>query len=89
MNGPLRVLAIPAGETKDADGRALGDDWHIAAFGQAPDGMHVTVTTDCLRASDMCDIEGLGPLELATFLVERFNAEYEKRNQMALPGVEG
>lgn len=77
--GMVRVLAIPAGQTEDADGREVGSDWLLADCGEAHDGTHYYVTTDYIRASELDDYPLLAdPRRLAEWMVEAINAGYEQ-----------
>lgn len=75
----VRVLAIKAGETKDADGREVGDDWQLADLGADQDDTHYYVTADGLRASDLADMaDVLDPEPMARFIVDAINARVRK-----------
>lgn len=68
--GRYRVLIIPHGEKKDAEGRELGDDWLLASMGYFEDGdkgFDAYVTTNRVRASDY-DVPDAG--ETAFILAE-------------------
>lgn len=49
--GKLRALLIPAGQTHDADGREVGDDWMMANCGSVT-GEIAYVTTDRVGGSE-------------------------------------
>ena len=74
-----RVLAIKEGETKDAEGRELHDDWLVADLGCDDDGTMIYVTTDRVHASEfgfLLDID-----EQAAVMVAALNAEERKRRE--------
>lgn len=53
MRRIVRVLAIPQGQDKDAEGRQLGDDWMLATLGYSEElRANIYLTTDRLRADE-------------------------------------
>lgn len=74
MNRSLtRVLILPYGKKQDADGRTLGEDWLLADFGETPDGDHVYLTTDRVRASEFGSYPILKSCNLARFLQSKID----------------
>jgi hypothetical protein len=76
----VRILRIPEGASKDAEGRGVGDDWLLAQFGRGDDGALYYLTTDGMHASDMVGVD-LSPRYLAELL--------EHALQLDDPGVPG
>ena len=74
----VRVLAIPRGEEKDADGRGIGDDWLLADLGVDHEDNHIYVTTDRVRASELAGLRILEPRDLAVFLVGKVNESWKR-----------
>lgn len=73
--GLVRLLSIPKGADKDAEGRGFGDDWQLLDLGQSEDGTRHYLTTDCVRASEFACIPGFhDPAEMGAWLVEQINA---------------
>lgn len=76
-----RILAIPEGEEKDAEGRGLGDDWLVADLGVHEDEngvftTHYYVTTDRVHASEFDpEVMGCDPPSLAADIVAILNAK--------------
>jgi len=71
--GLVRLLRLAKGEEKDAAGRGLGDDWHLADLGADEDGARYYLTTDSGRASGFADNPGLCSPELGEWLVRKIN----------------
>ena len=70
----VRVLAIKAGEDKDAEGREYGDDWPLADFGAETDEVdvvHYFLTTNCLHGDEVPDF--LRPGQLARLMAAYIN----------------
>ncbi len=78
MSNLVRVLAIPAGQKKDALGRGVGDDWLLADFGEADDGTHYYLTTDHVHCSEMIEFPQLSadwlPVAVADWINHSFQA---------------
>lgn len=69
----VRLLVIPHGQDKDAEGKGHGSDWPLADLGHT-DTAHVTLTTDHAHASEVCDDDVVGnPESLGKFIVEALN----------------
>ena len=49
-------LAIPSGDTKDANGRELGEDWLLMTLGSDDYGTQHYLTTDHCRAGEYPDV---------------------------------
>lgn len=80
-----RILALPEGEKRDAEGRALGDDWPIADLGEDDDGTHYWITTDQVQVSET---PALGDIaEQAAVMVAALNADVEAHGRERMSGI--
>tara|TARA_R110000868_G_scaffold279747_1_gene539802 strand:- start:571 stop:840 length:270 start_codon:yes stop_codon:yes gene_type:complete len=80
----VRLLSIPHGQDKDAEGIGHGDDWPLCDLGESGNGVHHWLTTDSARCSDVADDAVLNdPAELGAFMVDRLNL----RHLYSLPSV--
>ena len=80
MAAYARVLAIPEGAERDADGRGIGDDWLLADLGvDESDGklVHFYVTTDRIHASELASFRIFQPKRFAEWIVETANNTLE------------
>lgn len=71
--GLVRVLKIPGGKDVDDEGRGVGSDWLLATIGTDDKGDEYYITTDGVRASDLCAFEFLEPEAMATEIVKMLN----------------
>lgn len=70
----VRLLVIPPGADRDAEGVQPGHNWDLLDLGEAGDGSRVWLTTDHAHASDLCDDDVLSdPLALGRWIVEALN----------------
>ena len=73
MSNLVRVLAIPAGQKKDAIGRGIGDDWLLADLGEASNGTHYYLTTDHVHCSEMIEFPQLDAEWLSRAIADWIN----------------
>lgn len=72
-----RVLRLPAGETKDHDGREYAEDWVITDLEKDDDGAWIFLTTNSVHASEYGSFIPQTQHALGVFLAKLINERFE------------
>jgi hypothetical protein len=84
MKPVVRLLKIPKGQKKDAEGFGIVDNWLLATLGCDDEEAEIYVTTNYIRASELHAYNLLEPNALGAFIVNQVNIYYTNLEQQSL-----